>query len=509
MKLCKEALVFGKFPENFNVPEAHLFELPEKVLQFGTGVLLRGLPDFYIDKANKQSVFNGRIVVVKSTGVDVNEFAKQDGLYTQCIEGIVDGNEVKEYVINASISKVLSAKADWNEIMKYAESGDIQIIISNTTEVGIVLKADDDIYAEPPESFPAKLLAFLYHRFRHFNGSEESGIVVIPTELIVDNGTQLKDILLELATINQLDKKFIEWLTASNSFCNSLVDRIIPGSLKKQAQKIFESTAGYEDDLTIMSEPYSLWAIESSSKKTKDILSFYKADKNVIIAPDINKYRELKLRLLNGTHTFSCGLAFLAGFDLVFQSMQENFISTFIKKLMIKEIAPCIIGSNISMNEAKVFADTVIDRFCNPYIEHKWLSISMQYTAKVKSRNVPLLLAWYRYHNKIPMYIAAGFSAYILFMKPVVKDGNSYYGMNNGVKYKIEDDKADYFYNLWQQYSPDIVVQKVLSDEGLWNVDLTVLNGFMTAVQYFLDQFRRHGFKYVITRLSHGNKVQQ
>jgi tagaturonate reductase len=286
------------------VPGAHLFELPEKVLQFGTGVLLRGLPDFYIDKANKQNVFNGRIVVVKSTGSDVDEFAKQDGLYTQCIEGVIDGNEVKEYVVNASISKVLSAKTDWNEIMRYAESADIQIIISNTTEVGIILKADDDIYAESPESFPAKLLAFLHHRFQHFNGSEESGMVMVPTELIVNNGTQLKDILVELATINKLDKKFIEWLTTANDFCNSLVDRIIPGSLKKQTQKKFEATAGYEDDLTIMSEPYSLWAIESSSKKTRDILSFYKADKSVIIAPDINKYRELKLRLLNGTHTF-------------------------------------------------------------------------------------------------------------------------------------------------------------------------------------------------------------
>jgi tagaturonate reductase len=508
MKLGKEAIVSGGLPRNFSVPGAHLFELPEKVLQFGTGVLLRGLPDFYIDKANKQNVFNGRIVVVKSTGSDVDEFAEQDGLYTQCIEGLVNGAAVEEYVINASISKVLSARSSWNEIMRYAESADMQIIISNTTEVGIVLKEDDDIYAAPPESFPAKLLAFLHHRFQYFNGSKESGMVIIPTELIVDNGTKLKDIVLELAVINKLDKKFIEWLTEANAFCNSLVDRIVPGALKKQAQEAFEERTGYTDKLTIMSEPYSLWAIESSSEKTKEILSFYKVDDSVIITPDINKYRELKLRLLNGTHTFSCGLAFLAGFDLVVQSMQENFFNAFIKELMTEEIAPCITGSGISMNEARSFANTVIDRFCNPYIEHKWLSITMQYSAKIKMRTVPLLLAWYQRKHKIPVHMAAGFAAYILFSKPVVKDGNNYYGIHHSVKYKIEDDKAAYFYDIWQQHPADEVVEKILTDKNLWGADLAALNGFMATVQYFLNQFCRHEFKYVITQLSQGDKIQ-
>jgi len=508
MNLGKEAIVSGRLPGNFSIPGVGLFELPEKVLQFGTGVLLRGLPDFYIDKANKQNVFNGRIVVVKSTGADVDEFAEQDGLYTQCIQGLVDGGAVEEYVLNASISKVLSAKSSWNEIMRYAESADMQIIISNTTEVGIALKKDDDIYAAPPESFPGKLLAFLSHRYRHFNGSKESGMVIIPTELIVDNGTKLKHIVLELAVINKLDKKFIEWLTDANDFCNSLVDRIVPGALKKQVQKAFAERAGYADKLAIMSEPYSLWAIETSSKRTTEILSFYKVDQSVIITPDINKYRELKLRLLNATHTFSCGLAFLAGFDMVIQSMQENFFNTFIKELMMDEIVPCIISPVISIEEARSFANTVIDRFGNPYIEHKWLSITMQYSAKIKMRTMRLLLEWYQRQYKIPVHMAAGFAAYILFMKPVAKDGNNYYGTHHGIKYKIEDDKAAYFYDVWQQHPADEVVEKVLADKNLWDADLTVLNGFMATVQYFLNQFCRHEFKYVITRLSQENKIQ-
>ena len=495
MKLNKEAVVAEKFPENFSAPHADVFDLPEKVLQFGTGVLLRGLPDYYIDKANKQKVFNGRVVVVKSTGSDVDEFVSQDGLFTQCIKGIIDGKTVEEYTINASISKAFSAKENWNEIMQYAESSDMQIIISNTTEVGIFLKEDDDIYASPPESFPAKLLAFLYHRFQHFKGSEEKGMVIIPTELIVDNGDKLKKIILQLATINNLGDAFKNWIHNANDFCNSLVDRIVPGALKKQSQRSFETKAGYKDALTIMSEPYSLWAIESSSEKTKNILSFNKVDKTIIVTDDINKYRELKLRLLNATHTFSCALAYLAGFDLVYESMREDAICKFIKQLMLQEIAPCITGDLISDEEAENFANTVIDRFSNPFIEHKWLSIGLNYTAKIKMRCAPLILNYYTKTGKIPSYMSAGFAAYILFMKPVEIEDGVYYGKVHDRKYKIDDSNAAIFYDLWKESSADAIVNKVLSNVSLWDTDLTKIMGFAAMVQYFLQQFNRSELK--------------
>jgi tagaturonate reductase len=502
MKLNKEVVLAEKFPGNFSAPYAYIFDLPEKVLQFGTGVLLRGLPDFYIDKANKQKVFNGRIVMVKSTGSDVDKFISQDGIFTQCIKGIVDGKAVEEYIINASISKTLSAKEHWDDIIKYAERAHMQIIISNTTEVGIILKEDDDIYSSPPESFPAKLLAFLYRRFQHFKGSEESGMVIIPTELIVDNGDKLKEIVLQLATINNLSDAFKNWINTANDFCNSLVDRIVPGSLKKEEQNTFEKLAGYSDELTIMSEPYSLWAIETSSEKTKELLSFYKTDNSVIITPDINKHRELKLRLLNGTHTFSCGVAYLSGFNFVFEALREKSMSTFIKKMMIEEIAPCITGTGINFDEAKAFAEKVIERFSNPYIEHKWLSITMQYSAKMKMRNMPLLLEWYKRKNKIPLYMAAGFAAYILFMKAVEKDNGSFYGMHNGVKYKITDDKAAYFYDAWKLNNADTLVEKILADKNLWSENLALLPGFSNRVKIYLEAFMKGKFKEVIEELN-------
>jgi len=314
MQLSKNAIRQIGTKQGLDIPDEKIFELPEKVLQFGTGVLLRALPDYFIDKANKQGLFNGRIVVVKSTDSDSSAFDRQDGLYTVCVRGVENGKTVEENIINASVSRVLSAKTEWKRILECAHNPEMKIVFSNTTEVGIQL-VQDDITNEPPVSFPGKLLAFLYERFKAFNGSHESGIVIVPTELITDNGTKLEGIVLELAHRNNLDYKFIEWLENHNTFCNSLVDRIVPGKPNAADSKKIETELGYQDELMTMSEVFRLWVIEGDDK-VKEVLSFCKVDKAVIIAPDITLFKELKLRLLNGTHTFNCGTAFLCGFNI-------------------------------------------------------------------------------------------------------------------------------------------------------------------------------------------------
>jgi tagaturonate reductase len=181
------------------IPDEAIFNLPEKVLQFGTGVLLRGLPDYFIDKANRNGVFNGRIVVIKSTDKGTaSDFTEQDNLYTIYSKGIENSQEISEEVICSSISRVLSAGNDWAEILEVAKNPDLQVILSNTTEIGIQL-VDEDIRQQPPQSYPAKLLAVLYERYKAFNGDEDSGLIIIPTELIVNNGKKLKAIVLQLA----------------------------------------------------------------------------------------------------------------------------------------------------------------------------------------------------------------------------------------------------------------------------------------------------------------------
>ena len=475
------------------IPDEQLLSLPEKVLQFGTGVLLRGLPDYFIDKANRQGIFNGRVVVVKSTSSGgTDEFAQQDGLFTHCIRGIENGQQVEEMVINSSISKVLSANDDWKKILGYAQRPEMQVIISNTTEVGIVL-SDDKITDQPPSSFPGKLLAFLWERYSAFNGTEESGMVIVPTELISDNGTLLRSIVVELAIKNKLEEKFISWLQTANHFCNSLVDRIVPGKLAGDDKIVTEKKLGYADDLMIMSECFRLWAIESGSQRVKDILSFIKADTGIVIAPDITKFRELKLRLLNGTHTFSCGLAFLAGFETVKEAMRDQTMSSYIHGLMTQEIAVAMSCAMISYEEACVFAGKVMDRFSNPFLDHKWISIAMNYTSKIKMRNVPLLLKHYEKHTTVPALMALGFAGYLLFMKAEAGKDNVYSGYKNGKKYPVQDPQAGQLATYWQQSDTKKLVKAVLADQNLWETDLSLLPGFVEAVNEALNQLMNKG----------------
>ncbi|NIG55523.1 tagaturonate reductase [Chitinophaga sp. Cy-1792] len=479
MKLSKGLLADLRLQPELQVPDAALLALPEKVLQFGTGVLLRGLPDFFIDKANKQGLFNGRVVVIKSTSKgDTGGFEKQDNLYTQCIRGIDGGRKVSEDIINASISRVLTATTQWEEVLSCATSKDMQLVISNTTEVGIAY-VEESIHNNPPASYPGKLLAFLYRRYQHFNGSEESGMVIVPAELIVDNGTLLKATILQLAAYNQLPTDFITWLEQHNYFCNSLVDSIIPGAANIDT--------GYEDELLIMTEVYRLWAIETDSPRVKEVLSFAGADAGVVLAPDINVFRELKLRLLNGAHTLSCGLAHLAGIDTVKAAMANDSMAAYIEGVMLHEIVTAITDKHIRHDAAVRFAVAVLDRFRNPYIEHKWVSICANYTSKLKARVVPALLQYQQHTDHVPALMALGFAAHLLFMKSPAAD----------------DPFAAYYADLWTQHPAETVAEKSLSDSNVWGTNLnTAVPGLTKTVTNMLLALQREGVNAYLERVA-------
>ncbi len=485
-QLSKTGILENQFSPKLTIkfPEKQLFDLPEKVLQFGTGVLLRGLCDYFIDKANKQGVFNGRVVVVKSTDRgDAEAFNEQDGLYTHCIKGLKNGDLIEEYHLNASISRTLSAKNQWQEVLECAKNPEMQVIISNTTEVGIQLIDEDYILnsVESPTSFPMKLLAFLHERWTVFNGDKRKGMVIVPTELIVGNGDKLRGIVVEQAQRNKLEPAFIEWLEKHNSFCNSLVDRIVPGKPDDESYKEVSAKLGYEDKLLIESEVYSLWAIQGGDHE-RAVLSFAQVDEGVIIDKDIEIYRELKLRLLNGTHTLVCGMAYQLGFKLMKDLMANNYMGRIVTNLMLGELALAI-PHKIDAKIADRFGRMVLDRFRNPYLKHKLIDITVQYTAKMKMRNIPILVRYYEEFGKAPELFAMGFAAFLQFMHPEKEVNGFYYGESNGEFYPINCSFAPYFYEAWMG---TFDLHKVLSNSSLWGIDLTELPGFEEAVAKYL-----------------------
>jgi tagaturonate reductase len=398
--------------------QASLLSLPEKVIQFGTGVLLRGLPDYFIHRANEKGVFNGRVVVVKSTSKGgTDEFTQQDNLFTHVTRGVYKGEVVNSHFINTSISRVLMAKKDWSILIDLAKSESIEVVISNTTEAGLILDEADQLNDQAPESFPAKLLALLYTRWQHFNGDVSKGWVILPTELVPDNGKVLLELLHTLASKWQLSNDFISWMTSANQFCNTLVDRIVPGILTGAEMDHFSEANGYKDDLLISSEPFALWAIECSNQDAIQKISFTTTDDRMVVAPSIVKFRELKLRLLNGTHTFCCAVAILAGFETVVQAMQDKAFYNFIHSLVFNEIAPCVVGDTITKEDADKFGASVLERFANPFIEHKWSSISLNFEEKMKMRNQYLIQKYFDANQSPADKMSLGFAAFKIYMQ--------------------------------------------------------------------------------------------
>lgn len=483
--------------QNIAVPHQGIFTLPEKVLQFGTGVLLRALPDYYIDKANREGVFNGRIVVVKSTPVgSADAFAQQDNLYSLHVRGLQNGKPVQENIVCSAISRVVSAETNWQQILQVAHNADIKLIISNTTEVGILYVEELLSANRTPGSFPAKLLAFLSERFKVFGDQPGFGLVIIPTELVTDNGHLLKEIVLELAAYNGFNRQFIEWISTANYFCNSLVDRIVPGKPDSETNARLNKELGYQDDLRIIAEPYNLWAIEGN-QEVADVLEFTRLNKSMVVVPDIKKFRELKLRLLNGTHTLSCAVAVLAGFDTVDAAMNDTVFRRFITSLMINEIIPSI-AYPIDADEKAEFAQNVIDRFSNPFIKHQWKSIAVQYSLKLRSRALPLLFQYTALYKTIPTAMALGIAAFIRLMKTECK-GELFYGKINGSNYEIFDSQAGFFCDAWKENDQPGVVRAILKNEEIWGADLSAIPGLETRLIIMLNDMEYLGMKALLT----------
>jgi tagaturonate reductase len=499
MILSRENL--PKHNKTIITPNENSFHLPERVLQFGTGVLLRCLPDLFIDNANRQGIFNGRIVVVKSTETkNESKFQQQDNLYTVCIRGVKNGTNQNINWISSSISRVLNANHEWLSIIDCASNPLLQVIISNTTESGIQLLHEKIEETRSPISFPGKLLAFLFARFRRFSGSAESGMVIVPTELISENGVKLRAIIIELANYNNLPDQFIEWLTAHNYFCDSLVDRIVPGVPAIETKIDLEKELGYEDDLLSVAEPYCLWAIEGD-EHVKNVLSFAHANREVKVVDDITAYKEVKLRLLNGTHSLSCALAFLVGFNTVYEAMSNAVFHSFVKDLTMCDIVPSIPGDP-PRADAVDFANHVVDRFFNQYLQHKWLNISMNYTAKMRERVIPVLLKHYEANQESPRFLSLGFAGYLLFMRPSLKRDDKYYGEYKKESYLIDDPLAEWYYKLYEDDKQNIPIRKILSNQDLWGTDLTALPGFMSSLE---DKLKCLEGLEVLKVLSRGN----
>jgi tagaturonate reductase len=473
------------------LPPVAALELPEKVVQFGTGAFLRGFAEYFIDEANRRGQFGGSVVAISSTGsyrdAALNE---QDGLFTLAIQGVEGSAARQRHRVVASLSRAVSARDEWSAVLELARSQDVQIVISNSTEVGIVLDEDDRFDANPPRSFPGKLTRFLAERARAFDYDERRGVVVLPCELIDDNGDTLREIVHTLARRWALGARFERWLAAGVTFCNTLVDRIVPGVVAMEEANRVGRLFGYRDGLVTACESYALFAIEGDDR-LRAKLGFADADARIIVAPDIRPYRERKVRVLNGTHTISVPVALLAGHETVRDAVANERVGRFIRRVMFDDIVP-----SLDAPGAEEFANEVLERFANPYIQHSLIDITLYGTTKMRVRVVPSIVDHYRRVGRSPASLAFGFAAYLAFMRGDVQAERRTMGLP-----VPEDGEGDRLREAWldadshSDSSLAGLARRVCADRSLWDADLTALNGFADAVADHLVRIVRHGIQ--------------
>ncbi|MBY5957850.1 tagaturonate reductase [Membranicola marinus] len=429
---------------------------PERILQFGGGNFLRGFVDWMVDVLNKENIFNGSVVIVKPTpSGDYDELKAQDGLFHVVLDGVKDGKQIHQIDLVQSVSRTIQPYTHWKDFLQTARDPGFRFIVSNTTEAGIAFSKDDQFNDKAPSEFPAKLTRWLYERFTFFGGSPRRGCLILPCELIEQNGSTLQEVVLRYADHWQLGRKFIEWIQDHNYFYNTLVDRIVSGFPTDRAEEIKKSI-GYDDKLIVAGEYYHSWIISGNPVLQKE-WKLGNAGLNVQFVSNITDYRNLKVRVLNGAHTALVPVGFLAGHKTVDEAVGDEKIEDYLMELLTREVKPTL--DFLSTTEVDTFINAVLDRFRNPVLAHQLLDISLNSISKFQARLLPTIEDYIDHTDDLPRRIIFALAAWILF----------YRGRFHGMDIPLKDDEkhVQFASAIWMAYDEDKIGLITLVDQFL------------------------------------------
>ena len=455
-----------------------LEEAPERVLQFGEGNFLRAFVDYFIDIMNEKAGFNSKVVLCQPIESGLSDMInEQEGLYTLFLRGFQDGQEVNKKRVISCVSRCLNPYSDFEAVLECASNPDLRFITCNTTEAGIAYDPSCQFTDTPANSYPGKLTQFLYRRFQKFGQEAGKGFIILSCELIDDNGKELEKCVLKYAEQWNLGEDFIAWIKKENTFCSTLVDRIVTGYPRNEADAICEEL-GYKDNLIDTGEIFGFWVIEGP-QSIKDEFPVDKAELPILITDNHKPYKQRKVRILNGAHTSFVLGAYLAGQDIVRDCMHDD------------EIIPTL---DLPKEELLDFASAVTERFKNPFIDHALLAISLNSTSKWKARVMPSLKEYIKRQGSLPACITASFAFYIAFFNGHTLTEDGLVASRKGNDYTVKDDKNVLeFYLAHKDDSVEDLVHAVCTNTGFWGEDLTALEGFETAVCNYLTQIREKG----------------
>lgn len=457
-------------------------KFPIKVVQFGEGNFLRAFVDYAFQRLNNEVDFNSGIAMVQplENGM-IDMINDQDGLYTLFLNGIKKGEKIQDIKLITNVVAGVNPYKNYADFLDLAKEEELQFIISNTTEAGIEYIESDTPEMKPPTAFPARLTVLLHERFKHFNGDLAKGLTIIPCELINHNADTLKEIILKYCDLWKLEAEFKTWILEACTFHNTLVDRIVPGYPRNEIEE-YNNKLSYQDNLIVTAEPFFLWVIEGGDE-LRAKLPFHKTNLNVKIVDDMQPFRTLKVRILNGAHTAMVPFSLLFGNETVKQTVDGDFTGKFVNSI-IEEINGTL---QMDKNEILAYSEEVMDRFKNPFIKHALSDIALNSISKFKVRVLPSLLQYYNDHKQLPTNLTFAFACLIQFYK----------GNWNGKVLPIKDtpEIVAEFKSAWELSNLESVTNAILSNVEFWGEDLTTINGLSEDIVFALSEIEANGLE--------------
>jgi tagaturonate reductase len=494
MELLNRALLKKGLPSKVKTgPEK---EFPVKVIQFGEGNFMRAFIDWMINELNAKGKFNGMVQQVQPINQGMADMINaQDGLYTLILRGMQGGKVIEQEEVITCVKGCLNPYPQWDKVIDAFCGDEVRFMFSNTTEAGIAYSPEEYKDGATPNTFPAKVTALLYKRFKKFGGAKDKGLIIIPCELINKNGATLREYVLKYAQDWKFEKEFTDWVQNANHFVNTLVDRIVAGYPKNEIGTILPKL-GYDDKIVVSGEIFHFFVIEGPKELSEEI-PFHKIGLDVVWTDDQSPYRTRKVRFLNGGHTSSITGALLGGMDLVDEMMDDKVYGKFVEKVFNDEVYHTV---NLPDKEKKFFADSVIERFKNPFAGHRLMDISLNSTSKWEVRCLPSLLDYVKIKGELPKALSFSLASLMAFYQ-VEKEGDIYIGKGRSNAYQVKDDadRLEVFEKVWADWAKDKdykkLVSTILAKDSWWKMDLNSIAGLTDFVTESLKAIKTIGVR--------------
>lgn len=463
---------------------------PERIVQFGEGNFLRAFVDWMVARMNATTDFNGSVVVVKPTPRPSRAFdtlRRQDCLYHVNLQGLDHGEAVNSVELVDVLSRAIDPYADPDAYAALAAAPSLRFVVSNTTEAGIVFDPACQLHDAPAASYPAKLTQLLFRRYQAFGGAADKGLVIMPCELVMHNGTALTRCIEQYIALWQLGDGFAQWFRTACTVCNTLVDRIVPGFPKQDIGAIC-ARAGYDDQMAVQAEVFHLWVIEGPQTLAKEFPAA-EAGLHVLFTDNETPYHARKLTLLNAPHTVLAPVALMAGIDIVRDACHDPLIGRYLRHVMCTELAPTL---PMPLQEATDFADSVWQRFCNPFVNHALQSIMLNAVAKFRARELTALKAHIAARHTAPKGLTLGLAALVSIYNMYTREDGTVLRPN---------DAPEVVARVQAIGQGSDAARALLADTALWGEDLNALPTLTETLARMLEGIRQRGIKAMVEEM--------